>query len=33
MPAFAGMAPEDLEAMVAYLRTLGAEPPGGGRKP
>lgn len=33
MPVFAELATEDLEAIVAYLRTLGAEPAGAGRKP
>jgi complex iron-sulfur molybdoenzyme family reductase subunit gamma len=33
MPVFAALDKEDLEAIVAYLRTLGVEPAGAGRKP
>jgi hypothetical protein len=33
MPEYASMPKEDVAAIVAYLRTLGAEPPGAGSKP
>jgi complex iron-sulfur molybdoenzyme family reductase subunit gamma len=33
MPAFASLPGPDIAAIVSYLMTLGAEPPGAGRKP
>ena len=33
MPAFASLPGPDITAIVSYLMTLGAEPPGAGRKP